>query len=92
MFRKKKDNLEQEIDRLVVKLSSISPDDVSYAEVAKNLETLIQVRNNKPGTIKGEQWLAVGGMIAQTVLMLNFERLHVISSKVVSFLWKGRLS
>lgn len=60
----------------------------------KELITLVTERNEmscvKP-RIKPDTWLIVGGNILGILLILNHERLGVVSSKALGFVLRGRV-
>lgn len=81
--------IDEEIVRLTEVLKTISPADKNYATVSDNLRVLCEAREKKdPSTISTELLLGIGANLIGLLVILNFERTGVITSKALSFLWK----
>lgn len=81
--------IDEEIVRLTEVLKTISPADKNYATVSDNLRVLCEAREKKdPSTISTELLLGIGANLIGLLVILNFERSGVITSKALSFLWK----
>ena len=93
IFKKKDDSIDEEIARVISKMSYCNPETEEYGMMAKHLELLNKSRSYKPGNkISGESWLVAGTAISQIVMILWHEKAGVIASKAVSFVFKGRFS
>ena len=88
---KQKIDLKVEIDRLTLALGTMDPKSPEYQIVANNLDLLICMRNNKPMRISTDTIVVAATNILGILLILNYENLHVVSSKAISFILKGRL-
>lgn len=87
-FRPKSLNdLDDEIGRLVSKLSSMPPEDEDYTKVAKNLQTLMDARERRNDrVISADAIFAASVNIASLLLVLYFEQTGVITSKAFSLI------
>lgn len=92
IFRTKSIKLmDEEIARLTVSLGHEDPTTKDYALIVDNLKVLCEAREKEsPLTIKPETLLMVGANILGLLVVLNFERTGVITSKAINMLWKGR--
>ena len=84
--------IDAEIERLANQLSNMSPVNSDYEKIAKNLKTLTEARSMKnDSVISSEAILAAVVNIVGILVVLNFEKTGVITSKALSFLSKGKL-
>ena len=92
IFRKKKSNIEKEMDLLLEVMRNVDPTSDGYTTMAKNLEVLSKAKESekKNSTIANTR-LVVGGSLVEVVLMLNYEKLGVIASKVLGRILRGRV-
>ena len=96
-FRKdKRTMLEREIDRVIAELNLLDPTSDRYQELEKSLDKLVSAQS-KLSSEKGREKLnpntvlSVGGEMLVTLLILNYEKIGVISSKAFSRIWRGRV-
>lgn len=83
--------IDEEIQRLANQLSCTSPVSEDYAKIADNLKTLCEAREKKNDRVLSAETLAsIAGNIIGLLLILNFERTGIITSKAISFLWRGK--
>jgi len=88
----KRTNLEREIDSVLLKMSTLTPDSKEYTAMTKNLEVLYKARNEeKPCKIKPDTILVVAANLLGIVLILGYEETNIIRSKAMSFVLKGRV-
>lgn len=88
----KRTNLEKEVDSVLAIMSAWSPCSPEYTAMMSNLEKLTKAmdeersRRVKPDTI-------VNGLVNLTgiLLVLNYERVSVITSKAFNLIAKGRV-
>lgn len=84
-------SLDSEIDRLTNMLSCMSPVDPDYAKISDNLKVLCEAREKKdPAIVSNEMLIGIAANVVGLLLILNFERTGVITSKALSFLWRGK--
>lgn len=84
------DALDKEIERLVGTLNTIDDPD-EYAKVADNIKVLCEAREKRNDrVISKEMLLNAGVSLLGVLLVLNFERAGVITSKAFSFLRIGK--
>ena len=83
--------MDEEIERLVHQLGCMNPEQPEYAKTADNLKILCEARSMKNDrSISSEALLAVAANLIGILVILNFEKTGVITTKALSFL--GRKS
>lgn len=83
--------LDDEIARLISELNLLRPTDDEYAVISGQLKLLMEAREKKdPSAISMETILTIGANLVAILVVLNFERTGVITSKAFSFLRIGR--
>jgi hypothetical protein len=83
--------MDNEIERLANQLGCMSPVEDDYNKVASNLKLLCEAREKKNDrVISSEALLAAAVNIVSILVVLNFERTGVITSKAFGFLRIGR--
>lgn len=88
----KRTNLEKEIDSVLVEMSAWLPYSPEYKAAVDNLEKLYKAKNEeynrriKPDTI-------MNGVVNLTgiLLVLNFEKINIITSRAFNLIVKGRV-
>jgi hypothetical protein len=90
---KNRPGLEKAIDDALLELAACKPDTEEYNLVLDKIERLYKLRAPeqepaKPVSI--DTLVAVAGNLAGIVLIINHEKLHVISTKAVQFVGKFR--
>ncbi len=84
--------LDQEIDVAIKQLQGTPLTDETYEIMAKNLILLYKAKaETERGHISKETLLTVGGNLAGILLILNYEKFNVISSKALSFILKPKI-
>jgi DNA-binding LytR/AlgR family response regulator len=100
MFKKttkadKKTELEKEVDRIAKEMQDYSPDDEAYTAMLKNrldIERMIsREKNQRKINISPDMVLYVAATVFVTVWVTKHEELEVITTKLFSFLPKGRV-
>lgn len=84
-------NLDQVIDLALVKLKDIDPASDEFARIVDQLEKLHKMHPKKEQFVKPETLIPVLGNLAGIVAILNYERVHVITSKALGFVLKTRV-
>jgi hypothetical protein len=70
----------------------MEPDSDQYVKAVANLEVLYTSRSYKAkNDISMETVVAAATNIVGILLVLNYEHIHVVTSKAISFVFKGRL-
>lgn len=83
--------LDTEIERLVTTLSGMSSTQDEYTLVAENLRLLCEVREKKnPTKLNIDTILNASVNMLGLLMILNFEKTGVITSRAIGFLWKGK--
>ena len=87
---KKKDKVDEVIDDLVNTLVGMNVHDEGYEIVLRQLERVYVLKNRikklDPNTVA-----VVGGNLVGILLILNHEKLNVITTKALGFVIKGRV-
>lgn len=95
MFRKKPDALtvEDVINNTLSQMDQYPADSEEFAAMAKNLEVLTRAKSEKDRThaISADTLLAAGVNISGILLILNYEKLDVVTSKAFSLLAKSKI-
>lgn len=83
--------IDEEIERLANHLASMLPGDKEYAKIAENLKVLCEAREKKNDrVISSEMLLTVAANIVGILIVLNFEKTGIITSKAFGFLRIGK--
>ena len=86
--------LEEAIDLALKDLITHSPYSAEYVKALEQIEKLYKLRAPKPELQKPvslDTVLAVAGNLAGILIVINYERAHVITSKALGFIIKSRL-
>jgi hypothetical protein len=82
--------LDQLIEQLEQFLLTIQPDNKEYTAMVKNLSELHKLRGEPSKPISKDALLTTAGSILGILLILNYERLNIVTSKALSFVTKLR--
>lgn len=86
-----KPTIDSVIDQLLAELSKMPADSDKYAKIVQNLEGLCKARSYKRDSrIPWEVLIYAGTSLLETLLVLNFERLNVLTSKAIGYVLKAR--
>lgn len=81
--------MDKEIERLTVKLADISPLSDDYSTIVKLITQLTEARAQKnERAVSMDTILTIAANITGMLLVLNYERLNVISTKALTMVWK----
>jgi len=84
--------LDEEILRLTNQLRNTNPVNEDYVKISDNLKVLCEARSKYDrASISPEVLLGVATNILGLLIVLNFEKANVITSKAISFLWKAKI-
>lgn len=88
-----KHNIDDEIDNVLEFMKNHQPDSEEYSKATHNLKELCEARNKKDPQIMNILSIVVPSVTAilQILLIMNHEQLHVISTKALGYVVKGRL-
>jgi len=88
--KKDRKTLDQEVERVLEQMSSMSVDTVEYRTAVDNLKVLCDARGVKSHrALSTDVIVAAASNILGVLLILNYEQMHVITSKAISFAFKG---
>lgn len=81
--------MDEEIARLTAKLGTMNPLDDDYSKILELISKLTKARAEKnERAISMDTLLTIGANIAGLLLVLNYERLNVISTKALTMVWR----
>lgn len=83
--------LDSEIERLIEALSLLDPSSEQYLKVSDNLRALCEAREKKnPLQVNLDAIIAVSANILGLIIVLNFEKTNVITTKAFGMIFKGK--
>jgi hypothetical protein len=89
--QEQKYKFQDEVDRLLLQLKSLQPESEEYAKTVKQLEVLCTARSHRGSdNISMDTILMVGANLLGILLILNFERANIMTSKAINFVLKGK--
>lgn len=84
--------LDKAINQVFSEMESLTADSDEYAKMVDRLEQLYKLKYpEKANKLSKDAILAVVGNLAGIVLILGFERAHVVASKALGFVLKSRV-
>lgn len=84
--------LEESIASAYNQLESHDAGTEKYADILDKIERLEALRPKKKGlSVSGDALIAAGANIAGIMLILNYEKLGIVTSKAVGFIIKSKL-
>jgi len=88
----KRTTLEKAIDKVLTKMDTLEPDTEEYGKANENLAKLYEAKSiqAKSGYSK-DTILVVTGNLLGILLILNFERMGIITTKALSMIIKSRV-
>jgi hypothetical protein len=87
----KDDHFDEEVKHILTKLASLSPDSEEYTKTVNNLSRLCEARSLKTNRTISLDTIINGAVnLLGILLILNHERLNVITSKSIAFIPKVR--
>ncbi len=89
--RDRRTPLEKEIDALVKDLGNTAFEDKEYATKVEQLGKLMDIQKKKKVRISPDTVAIIIANLAGIVLILGYERAHVITTKALGFIIKGRI-
>lgn len=87
----KNTKFDEEVDRLMGELAKWPVNSDNYQTALEALERLYELKGKKKFNVSPDTVAVVVGNLAGIVLILNHERLHVVSSKALGFVLRGRV-
>jgi prefoldin subunit 5 len=81
--------MDEEVERLTRQLADIQPLSDDYSKILKLITELTEARSKKnERAVSTDVLLTVGANIVGILLVLNYERLNVISTKALTMVWR----
>lgn len=85
-------SIDDEIDNVLKFMEKYEPNSEEYSAAADNLKDLCEARSKKASRfIEIDTIILACTNILGIVLILNYEQIHVITTKAIGFVVKGRL-
>lgn len=86
-----KTGLEEEIDRVLAQMKTQAAEDTEYAAMVKQLNRLYKLKDlDRPQRVSPDTLAIIAGNLTVALLIVKYERLEIVTSKVQSFLLKLR--
>lgn len=83
--------MDEEIERLTRQLADLQPLSDDYSKILKLISELTEARSKKnERAVSTDVLLTIGANIVGMLLVLNYERLNVISTKALTMVWKSK--
>jgi hypothetical protein len=84
---KEKSKLDEAIDEIFSEMAGLTSDSDEYAAMADQLTKLYALKEiDRPQRVSPDAWAAVLGNLAGILVIVGYERTHVITSKALPFL------
>lgn len=88
----KKTGLEKAIDSVLAEMQGITADQDRFSKMVDQLDKLYKMKSyEKDNRVSLDALVAVAGNFVGIVLILGFERVHVVTSKALGFVLKSRV-
>lgn len=88
---KEQSKIMKEIDELHEELKLYDKTSEEYADIMKQIELLYKLDKEVQFKIDPNTLLVVGGNILGILIILGYEQAHVVTSKALNFVIKGRV-
>lgn len=86
---KSQNPFDKEVNRIISLMSEMDPTHDDYAKAANSLKTVCEARAKKPAfPVDLEVLVTAGVNLLGIVLILQHERLHVVTSRAIGFIRK----
>jgi hypothetical protein len=88
-FVKKPSPIDEEVTRLLSKLNTLDPESEDYTKAVANLKVLMEARGvkSKSSSVSPDMMLSVAANLAGLLIVLNYERLGIITSKAFGMIF-----
>ena len=89
--KENKVTFQKELDRALLELSKIPIESEEYTKAIKNIDALCTARAQKAHDVPSvDTLIMVGANILGILVVLHYEQAHIVTSKAMSFILKGR--
>lgn len=89
---KQRTNLEKEIDNLLLRMECCAKIEEEYTAMAENLERLYKAKGyDTQSRISPDTIAIIAGNLLGILLIMNYERAGIITTKAIGFVLKGRV-
>jgi hypothetical protein len=88
----KRTKLEMEIDNVLERMGSLDPSSEEYTSITNNLERLYKAKGCEVNRFITPDTLAlIAGNLLGLLIIMNYEKTNVISTKALGFIMRGRV-
>lgn len=92
-FTRPSSKFDDEIDRLLEVLNMNDPEEEEYQKVMDRLDQLMKIKTcERPSRISWDTALVVAGNLLGVILVLKYERLHIVTSKAMTMVIRPKQS
>lgn len=85
----KRSPLDLEIDRIVLKMSNMKPEDEDYLKAANSLKVVCDAKAIKAkASVSPDTWVLASVNLIGILAILNFEKTGIVVSKAIGFVMK----
>lgn len=84
-------HLENVIDIALSRMEELDPTSTEYAHIVDQLDKLYKMLPKKEPFVKPDVLIPVVGNLAGIMAILNYERVHLVTSKALGFVLKTRV-
>lgn len=95
MLRKQDNNsleLDEAINRVLSRMQYLEPDSEEYGTLVQRLDKLYSMKNSSSNNrISADAMITVGANLLGIILILGYERAHVVTSKALGFVVKSKV-
>lgn len=89
--KESKPNFQTELDRALADLSKLPIESQQYETAVKNIQILCTARAQKANDVPSmDAILTVGANILGILMVLNYEKANIVTTKAIGFIMKGR--
>ena len=89
---KKKSDIQKEIDWIIDQMKGMAVSSEEYRAALDNLEQMYKVKQiEKTNGVSKDTVAIIAGNLLGILLILNYEKLDVVSTKALGFVIKGRV-
>lgn len=88
---KENEPIDDEIRSVLEEMAAVKASDDKYETMVKNLETLCRAKSHARETkLDPNTILAVGANVVGIAMILSFEKVNVLGSKALGFVFRGK--
>lgn len=82
--------LQKAIDNVLREMDGVTADSSEYAAMVDQLTKLYAIQDRNPNRVSADTLATIGANLAGILLIINHERMHVVTTKALGFVSKLR--